>query len=88
MSNWRSRWRQSSSTRSPWYWRYRRGWRALFGSCWYHDILTVIGSANMLNIVHATFNALDQLKSPEVVALERGKDVRDVTPYWDRRKRG
>ena len=53
------------------------------------DILTKsLGSANMLNIVHATFNALDQLKSPEVVALERGKDVRDVTPYWDRRKRG
>jgi small subunit ribosomal protein S5 len=42
----------------------------------------------MLNIVQATFDALAQLKSPETVAIERGKDVKDVTPYWDRRKNG
>jgi small subunit ribosomal protein S5 len=42
----------------------------------------------MLNIVQATFDALSQLKSPAMVAAERGKDLIDVTPYWDRRKNG
>jgi len=65
------------------------GVRAVLEAAGITDILTKsLGSANMLNIVLATFNALDQLKSPEIVALERGKDVRDVTPYWDRRRRG
>ncbi len=53
------------------------------------DILTKsLGSNNMLNIVQATFDALAQLKSPQIVAAERGKDLADVTPYWDRRKNG
>ena len=65
------------------------GVRAVLEAAGVTDILTKsLGSANMLNIVHATFKALDQLKSPETVALERGKDVRDVKPYWDRRNRG
>ena len=65
------------------------GVRAVLEAAGITDILTKsLGSANMLNIVHATFIALDQLKAPSTVALERGKDVHDVTPYWDRRKRG
>jgi small subunit ribosomal protein S5 len=53
------------------------------------DILTKsLGSDNMLNIVQATFDALSQLKSPETVARERGKDVKDVMPFWERRKNG
>jgi len=36
----------------------------------------------------AGINALGQLKSPQAVAIERGKDVMDVTPFWERRKHG
>ncbi len=63
------------------------GVRAVCEAAGIKDILTKsLGSNNMLNIVQATFDALSQLKAPETVAAERGKDVRDVTPYWDRRK--
>jgi small subunit ribosomal protein S5 len=65
------------------------GVRAVCEAAGITDILTKsLGSANMLNIVQATFNALEQLKSPEVVAAERGKNVEDVTPYWERRRNG
>ena len=65
------------------------GVRAVCEAAGIKDILTKsLGSNNMLNIVQATFDALSQLKSPEVVAAERGKDLVDVTPYWDRRKNG
>src|SRR5690606_27631043 len=65
------------------------GVRAVCEAAGIKDILTKsLGSANMLNIVQATFDALSQLKSPERVAAERGKDVEDVTPYWERRKNG
>jgi len=29
---------------------------------------------------------LDSLKSPKEEAARRGKDVKDVTPFWERRK--
>ena len=65
------------------------GVRAVCEAAGIKDILTKsLGSSNMLNIVQATFDALSQLKSPATVAAERGKDVRDVTPYWERRKNG
>jgi len=65
------------------------GVRAVCEAVGIKDILTKsLGSANMLNIVQATFDALSQLKSPATVAAERGKDVQDVTPYWERRKNG
>lgn len=65
------------------------GVRAVCEAAGIKDILTKsLGSANMLNIVQATFDALSQLKSPATVAAERGKDVQDVTPYWERRKNG
>jgi small subunit ribosomal protein S5 len=63
------------------------GVRAVLEAAGIHDILTKsLGSANVLNVVQATFDALDQLKSPEEEAARRGKDVKDVTPFWERRK--
>lgn len=65
------------------------GVRAVCEAAGVKDILTKsLGSSNMLNIVQATFDALAQLKSPQTVAAERGKDVEEVIPYWERRKNG
>ncbi len=64
------------------------GVRAVLEAAGIRDILTKsLGSANVLNVVQATLDALSQLKSPEEEAARRGKDVRDVTPFWERRKR-
>ncbi|MHC1739639.1 MAG: 30S ribosomal protein S5 [Anaerolineaceae bacterium] len=65
------------------------GVRAVLEAAGVHDILTKsLGSANVLNVVKATFEALDQLKSPEVEAARRGKLAKDLAPYWERRKNG
>jgi small subunit ribosomal protein S5 len=65
------------------------GVRAVLEAAGIHDILTKsLGSANVLNVVKATFHALEQLKSPEVEAARRGKAVKDLLPYWERRKNG
>jgi len=65
------------------------GVRAVLEAVGIHDILTKsLGSANVLNVVKATFHALEQLKSPEVEAARRGKAVKDLLPYWERRKNG
>jgi small subunit ribosomal protein S5 len=54
-----------------------------------HDILTKsLGSANILNIVKATFFALEQLRSPEQLSEMRGIPVKDLLPFWERRKNG
>lgn len=64
------------------------GVRAVLEAVGIRDILTKsLGSANVLNVVQATFDALGQLKSPEEEAARRGKDVKDVTPFWERRKK-
>lgn len=63
------------------------GVRAVLEAAGIRDILTKsLGSANVLNVVKATFEALDQLKSPEEEASRRGKSAKDVLPFWDRRK--
>jgi len=63
------------------------GVRAVLEAAGIRDILTKsMGSANVLNVVQATFNALDQLKNPEEEAVRRGKTVQDVTPFWERRR--
>ena len=63
------------------------GVRAVLEAAGIRDILTKsLGSANVLNVVQATFDALEQLKSPEEEAARRGKDVKDVLPFWERRK--
>ncbi|MFL7891600.1 MAG: 30S ribosomal protein S5 [Anaerolineales bacterium] len=63
------------------------GVRAVLEAAGISDILTKsLGSNNVLNVVYATMDALDQLKSPQEVAMMRGKPVKDVTPFWERRK--
>jgi len=63
------------------------GVRAVLETAGVRDILTKsLGSANVLNVVKATFDALDQLKSPEEEAIRRGKPVSELIPYWERRK--
>jgi len=62
------------------------GVRAVLEATGVHDILTKsMGSANVLNVVSATMDALDQLKDPKVLAAIRGKDVRHVMPFWERK---
>jgi small subunit ribosomal protein S5 len=65
------------------------GVRAVLEAAGVHDILTKsLGSANVLNVVKATFLALEQLKSPEQEAARRGKNPQDLMPFWARRKNG
>jgi small subunit ribosomal protein S5 len=59
------------------------GVRAVLEAAGIRDILTKSqGSANMLNVVAATFKALESLKNPEEEARRRGRPVEAVTPYW------
>jgi small subunit ribosomal protein S5 len=59
------------------------GVRAVLEAAGIRDILTKsLGSANILNVVAATFQALESLKSPEEEAKRRGKSVESVTPFW------
>ncbi len=63
------------------------GVRAVLETVGIRDILTKsLGSANVLNVVMATFAALDSLKSPAEEAARRGKPVEELTPFWERRK--
>lgn len=65
------------------------GVRAVLEAAGVRDILTKsLGSANVLNVVMATFGALDALKSPAVEAARRGKPVEQLMPFWERRKHG
>lgn len=65
------------------------GVRAVLEAAGVSDILTKsLGSSNLLNVVYATISALEQLKSPQDVAATRGKAVKDITPFWERRKNG
>ncbi len=63
------------------------GVRAVLEVAGISDILTKsLGSSNVLNVVYATMEALDSLKAPQEEAARRGKNVSDVTPFWERRK--
>jgi small subunit ribosomal protein S5 len=63
------------------------GVRAVLEAAGVSDILTKsLGSSNVLNVVSATMKALESLKSPQEEAARRGKPVKEVTPFWDRRK--
>jgi small subunit ribosomal protein S5 len=64
------------------------GVRAVLEAVGVRDILTKsLGSANVLNVVQATFDALEQLKNPEEEAARRGKSLNDVMPFWERRRK-
>lgn len=63
------------------------GVRAVLEVAGVRDILTKsMGSANVLNVVMATFGALDALRSPVVEAARRGKRPEELLPFWERRK--
>ncbi len=63
------------------------GVRAVLESAGVKDILTKsMGSNNVLNVVKATFDALAQLKSPAEEAARRGKPLKELLPFWERRK--
>ncbi len=62
------------------------GVRAVLEAAGVHDILTKsMGSSNVLNVVSATVDALDQLKDPKVLAAIRGKEPGYVIPFWERK---
>jgi small subunit ribosomal protein S5 len=53
--------------------------RAVVESAGIHDVLSkCLGSSNKYNVVHATVNALQRLRSPELVASSRSRQVEDV----------
>lgn len=61
------------------------GVRAVLEVAGVHDILTKsMGSANLLNVVKASFVALGELKNAKDEALLRGKQESDLLPFWDR----
>lgn len=63
------------------------GVRAVLQAVGVQDILTKSqGSANILNVVQATMDGLDQLKSLEDTARMRGKKVEEILPYWERKR--
>ena len=49
--------------------------------------LRVPGEHNLLNVAMATFEALQQLRTPEEIAEMRGKPVEEVLPFWERAAR-
>ncbi|MBK8432084.1 MAG: 30S ribosomal protein S5 [Chloroflexi bacterium] len=61
------------------------GVRAVVEAAGYKDILSKsLGSDNTLNVIRATIDGLKHLKYVEQEAAQRGKDVRDVKPFWSR----
>jgi small subunit ribosomal protein S5 len=55
--------------------------RAVLEAAGVHDVLAKsLGSANAINVVHATVAALQMLEEPEQVARRRGKSLEEVTP--------
>jgi small subunit ribosomal protein S5 len=62
------------------------GVRAVVEAAGYKDILTKsLGSANVLNVIQATMDGLRHLKYVRQEAEDRGKEIRDVTPFWSRK---
>ena len=63
------------------------GVRAVVEAAGIRDILTKsMGSANILNVVQATMDSLDQLKSIKDTARLRGKKVEEMMPFWERKR--
>ncbi len=65
------------------------GVRAVLEAAGVRDILSKSqGSPNILNVAHATLEALDQLMDVRELARMRGKDPAKLRPFWLRGKRG
>jgi small subunit ribosomal protein S5 len=61
------------------------GVRAVVEAAGIRDILTKsLGSANILNVVKATVQALNELQDPVEIANRRGLAVNRVQPFWSR----
>ncbi len=61
--------------------------RAVLEVAGVRDILTKsMGSANVLNVVLATFGALHGLRSAQTEAVRRGKKPEELLPFWERRR--
>lgn len=53
--------------------------RAVFEVLGVKNVLAkIVGSANPINVVRATLNALQQLTTPEYIAAKRGKTVEEI----------
>lgn len=61
------------------------GVRAVVEAAGYSDILSKsLGSKNVLNVIMATMDALRHLKMVQDVAANRGKNPKDIAPFWSR----
>jgi small subunit ribosomal protein S5 len=61
------------------------GVRAVVEAAGINDILSKsLGSSNILNVVQATFTALQQLQDFRNEAQHRGVDPRQIAPFWYR----
>jgi small subunit ribosomal protein S5 len=61
------------------------GVRAVVEAAGIKDILTKsLGSANILNVVQATMQALEELRDPSTLAERRGVPLDNVLPFWMR----
>ncbi len=64
------------------------GVRAVLEAAGVRDILSKSqGSANILNVAHATIDALDNLIDVKELAAMRGKNVSQLAPFWKRRSK-
>ncbi|MCD4686778.1 MAG: 30S ribosomal protein S5 [Anaerolineae bacterium] len=65
------------------------GVRAVLEAAGVRDILSKSqGSANILNVAHATVDALDALVDARELAAMRGKDPATLKPFWKRGSKG
>jgi small subunit ribosomal protein S5 len=64
------------------------GVRAVVEAAGIKDILTKsMGSSNILNVVKATMQALEELKDPATEARRRGVPLDRVQPFWMQKER-
>lgn len=62
------------------------GVRAVLEAAGYRDILSKsLGSANVLNVIAATMEGLERLKTIEGEAVRRDKEAGEVAPFWSRK---
>ncbi|URJ30163.1 30S ribosomal protein S5 [Blochmannia endosymbiont of Camponotus sp.] len=58
--------------------------RAILEVVGIHNVLAkAYGSTNPINIVRATLNALQKMKSPQMIAEKRGKSIKEILGYYN-----